>query len=316
MVDVATAGPAVPARQAQTPCEHPVDHRDAADDHRVVLGVLRLHHLHHHLVVHRLRDVPPGFHFVGFAQYQRLWSTDLWLIAVNNIWLFGILSLVVNLVAGFLLAVFMDQNIKQESLFRLDFPLSVRHVADRHPASLGNGSSIRASGCRRAGAQLGLDRFRPGAAGAHQETAIYGLVVAGIWQGSGVTMAIMLAGLRGVDQEVWKAAKIDGIPTWRTYLFIVLPMMRGAVATRLHPAADRHRPRFRPGLRHDPRRPRQLHLHAGHVCHQLHHRAAQCRAGHGGGDHDAGAHRHSADHPGPSSSGGTKAGQGSTHDNQ
>jgi glucose/mannose transport system permease protein len=65
----------------------------------------------------------------------------------------------------------------------------------------------------------------------HQETAIYGLVIAGIWQGSGVTMAIMLAGLRGVDQEVWKAAKIDGIPTWRTYLFIVLPMMRGAVAT-------------------------------------------------------------------------------------
>lgn len=65
----------------------------------------------------------------------------------------------------------------------------------------------------------------------HKETAIYGLVVAGIWQGSGVTMAIMLAGLRGVDQEVWKAARIDGIPTWKTYLFIVLPMMRGAVAT-------------------------------------------------------------------------------------
>jgi glucose/mannose transport system permease protein len=44
-------------------------------------------------------------------------------------------------------------------------------------------------------------------------------------------MAIMLAGLRGVDQEVWKAAKIDGIPTWRTYLFIVIPMMRGALGT-------------------------------------------------------------------------------------
>jgi len=67
----------------------------------------------------------------------------------------------------------------------------------------------------------------------HQETAIYGLVVAGIWQSSGVTMAILLAGLRGIDQEVWKAARIDGIPTWRTHIFIVLPMMRGAVATAL-----------------------------------------------------------------------------------
>ncbi|HET7717200.1 MAG TPA: sugar ABC transporter permease, partial [Bauldia sp.] len=54
---------------------------------------------------------------------------------------------------------------------------------------------------------------------------------AGIWQGAGVTMAIMLAGLRGIDAEIWKAAKVDGIPTWRTYLFIALPMMRGAVAT-------------------------------------------------------------------------------------
>ena len=44
-------------------------------------------------------------------------------------------------------------------------------------------------------------------------------------------MAILLAGLRGIDEEIWKAARVDGIPTWRTYLFIVLPMMRGAFAT-------------------------------------------------------------------------------------
>ena len=31
-------------------------------------------------------------------------------------------------------------------------------------------------------------------------------------------MALMLAGLRGVDEEIWKAAKTDGIPTWRVYL--------------------------------------------------------------------------------------------------
>jgi glucose/mannose transport system permease protein len=44
-------------------------------------------------------------------------------------------------------------------------------------------------------------------------------------------MAILLAGLRGVDAEIWKAARVDGIPQWRTYLFIALPMMRGAIAT-------------------------------------------------------------------------------------
>ena len=171
----------------------------------------------------------PGFNFVGFAQYQRLWSTDLWLVAVNNIWFFGLMSLVVNLVAGFFLAVFMDQNIKQESLFRSIFlypfamslivtGLAWQWILD---PNLGLQEAVR---------NWGWANFQL-APLVHQETAIYGLVIAGIWQGSGVTMAIMLAGLRGVDQEVWKAAKIDGIPTWRTYLFIVLPMMRGAVAT-------------------------------------------------------------------------------------
>ena len=48
---------------------------------------------------------------------------------------------------------------------------------------------------------------------------------------AGLVMAIMLAGLRGVDPEIWKATRIDGIPAWRTYLFIVLPMLKGSFAT-------------------------------------------------------------------------------------
>lgn len=173
----------------------------------------------------------PGFHFVGLMQYQRLWSTQIWLVAVQNIFIFGILSLAVNLVAGFILAVFMDQNIKNESLFRSIFlypfamslvvtGLAWQWVLD---PNLGLQAAVR---------NWGWVNFNF-APLVHQETAIYGLVVAEIWQSSGVTMAILLAGLRGVDQEVWKAARIDGIPTWRTYLFIVLPMMRGAVATAL-----------------------------------------------------------------------------------
>jgi glucose/mannose transport system permease protein len=44
-------------------------------------------------------------------------------------------------------------------------------------------------------------------------------------------MALMLAGLRGIDEEIWKAARVDGIPTWKTYLFIVIPMMRPVLVT-------------------------------------------------------------------------------------
>ena len=31
-------------------------------------------------------------------------------------------------------------------------------------------------------------------------------------------MALMLAGLRGIDDEIWRAARVDGIPKWRTYI--------------------------------------------------------------------------------------------------
>ncbi|MFX5149999.1 ABC transporter permease subunit, partial [Acinetobacter baumannii] len=63
------------------------------------------------------------------------------------------------------------------------------------------------------------------------ETVIYCLVIAGVWQASGLVMAIMLAGLRGVDEEIWKAARVDGLPKWRVYVSIIIPMMGASFAT-------------------------------------------------------------------------------------
>ena len=65
------------------------------------------------------------------------------------------------------------------------------------------------------------------------DIAIFGVLIAGLWQGSGLVMVLMLAGLRGIDQEVWKAARVDGIPAWKTYIFIVIPMMRPVFITTL-----------------------------------------------------------------------------------
>jgi len=63
----------------------------------------------------------PNYDFVGLEQYRRLWSSDRWVVAVNNIWLFGLLSVGCNMVFGYLLAVFMDQRIRQEDLLRSVF---------------------------------------------------------------------------------------------------------------------------------------------------------------------------------------------------
>ncbi|MEQ1901522.1 MAG: sugar ABC transporter permease [Devosia sp.] len=173
----------------------------------------------------------PGWVWYGTRQYEILWNTNNWQIAVSNIWLFGLASLAINLIVGFFLAVFMDQNIRQESLFRSIFlypfamslyvtGLAWQWILD---PNLGLQNALQ---------NLGFTDFRFAPLG-NPNQAMIGLVLGGCWQGAGVTMAILLAGIRSVDQEIWKASKIDGIPTWRTYLFIVIPMMRGAVATTL-----------------------------------------------------------------------------------
>lgn len=66
-----------------------------------------------------------------------------------------------------------------------------------------------------------------------QQIVIYGILIAALWQGTGLIMCLMLAGLRGIDEDIWKAARVDGIPAWRTYLQIVIPMMRPVFITTL-----------------------------------------------------------------------------------
>ena len=169
--------------------------------------------------------------FVGWKNYVRLWSTNRWIVSVQNIWLYGLLSITINLVVGFLLAAFLDQRVRQEDAFRTIFlyPFAMSLVVTglvwqwMLDPNLGVQQTVRNWGWE----------FFSFAPLTDPGTAIYGVIVAGIWQGSGVTMAILLAGLRGIDAEIWKAARVDGVPTWRTYLHVVLPMLGGSVTTAL-----------------------------------------------------------------------------------
>ena len=67
----------------------------------------------------------------------------------------------------------------------------------------------------------------------NSEIVIYGILIAGLWQGTGLVMCLLLAGLRGIDEDIWKASRVDGIPMWKTYLFIIIPMMRPVFITTL-----------------------------------------------------------------------------------
>jgi glucose/mannose transport system permease protein len=58
------------------------------------------------------------------------------------------------------------------------------------------------------------------------DTAIYCVVIAGIWQSAGFVMALFLAGLRGIDDSIIKAAQVDGASLPRIYWRIIMPSLR------------------------------------------------------------------------------------------
>ena len=173
----------------------------------------------------------PSENFVGFAQYDRLFDTTRWNVAIVNLMIYGGLSLIFSFVVGFILATLLDQKIRFENTFRTIFlyPFALSFIV----------TGLVWQWILDPG--LGLPKFLdelglPGgdlALLGNKHTVIYALVIAGLWQGTGLVMVLMLAGLRGIDTEIWKASKIDGIPAWRTYIFIVIPMMRGVFVTTL-----------------------------------------------------------------------------------
>lgn len=171
----------------------------------------------------------PKDDFVGLAQYIRLFETERWTVSAYNAAVFGVLFIVACLVIGFLLAVFLDQRLKGESLLRTIFlyPYAMSFVATGlvwqwmlNP-ELGIQSTVRS---------LGFTGFQFDWI-VDQDKVIYTVVLAAVWQASGLVMAVLLAGLRGVDESLWHAARVDGASRWRYYLEVVLPQLGPAFGT-------------------------------------------------------------------------------------
>ncbi|MFP5392237.1 MAG: carbohydrate ABC transporter permease [Gammaproteobacteria bacterium] len=170
----------------------------------------------------------PSTNFVGLAQYLRLFGNDRWLLSLHNLALYGVLFIGACMLIGFLLAVFVDQNVTGEGVLRSVFlyPYAMSFIATGLVWQwlLTPGSGIEQV-LRALGYSGAFDWI------VDEDRVMYTIVIATVWQASGLVMALMLAGLRGIDREIWKAARLDGIPAWRVYVSVVLPMMKPTLAT-------------------------------------------------------------------------------------
>ena len=165
----------------------------------------------------------PRYDFYGFIQYDRLFESVRWDAAINNLFVFGFLFIVISTILGLILAILLDQKIRTEGVIRTIYlyPMALSLIVTGTAwkwilnPGLGFEAAIRGLGW----VDFSFDWL------VDPEMAIYTVVIAGVWQASGFVMALFLAGLRSIDQEVIKAAQVDGIPTWRIYASIIIPSM-------------------------------------------------------------------------------------------
>lgn len=165
----------------------------------------------------------PSYEFAGLISYEKLWANPRWILAYTNLFIFSVLYISLTLAAGLGLAVLMDQNIRGEAFFRsiLLYPMAISLVVTgtvwRWLFNPGTGveAFVRNLGWESFDFDWIVDKDR----------AIYVIVFTAIWQGSGFIMVLLLAGLRSVDNNVVKAAQIDGASMGMIYRRVIFPMI-------------------------------------------------------------------------------------------
>lgn len=173
------------------------------------------------------RMLPNYSEFVGLEQYVRLFEMDRWWVALKNLGIFSVLYVGGSMLLGMFLAILLDQKIRAEGALRTIYlyPMALSFIVTGTAwkwilnPSLGLEKLMHDLGW----ASFQFDWLVQG------ETAIYCVVMAGIWQSAGFAMALFLAGLRGIDDSIIKAAQIDGATLPRIYWRIILPILRPVV---------------------------------------------------------------------------------------
>jgi glucose/mannose transport system permease protein len=173
------------------------------------------------------RMLPNYDEFVGLDQYQKLFEMDRWWVALKNLGIFSVLYVGGALVLGLTLAILLDQKVRAEGFLRTVYlyPMALSFIVTGTAWKWILNPSM---GIEKLMQDLGWSSFHFDWL-VQSETAIYCVVIAGIWQSAGFAMALFLAGLRGIDDSIIKAAQMDGASLPRIYWRIILPILRPVV---------------------------------------------------------------------------------------
>src|SRR5471032_376447 len=166
----------------------------------------------------------PNYEFAGLVQYYELFGNERWWTSLKNLGIFGFLFIGCSIVIGLFLAILLDQKIRAEGALRAIFlyPMALSFIVT---GTVWQWILNPTLGVQKVLHDWGWVGFNFDWLG-DPNKAIFCVVIAAVWQSTGFVMALCLAGLRGVDGEIFKAAQMDGANLPTIYRKIVIPSMR------------------------------------------------------------------------------------------
>lgn len=171
----------------------------------------------------------PVYDFVGIDNYIALMNDPIWWRDVRHVLIFTLVFVIGALAVGFLLALLMEKGVRFENFFRSVylFPMAISFIATAiiWRTLLDNGSGANTAGINQLFAYIGLDALHSDWHKSDSSWAIAAIALPAGWALSGYIMALFLAGMRGVPDELREAARVDGAGEGRVFWHVVRPML-------------------------------------------------------------------------------------------
>ncbi|WP_099361785.1 carbohydrate ABC transporter permease [Fredinandcohnia onubensis] len=181
-------------------------------------------------------SLKPDFTFVGLENYKTLLESFRFQSDIRNMIFFSLFFIVGVIILGQFLAILLEQNVKGKWLYRniFLFPMAMSFVV--------TGVVWRWIFNPESGVNLFLGKFGYSPGWYTDITIIPGwsifkidfglsvgliaVLIAAIWQMTGFSLAMYLAGLGNVPHELKEAALMDGANKWQVYIKIIIPQLK------------------------------------------------------------------------------------------
>jgi glucose/mannose transport system permease protein len=166
----------------------------------------------------------PDYSWVGLDNWKAIFSDERFFIDLRNLFQYAVVFMGLCIGMGLIMAVLLNQKIKGEAVFRtiFIFPFAVSGIVTgvawkwlMYP-SAGLNMLFNAIGLT----SLGNFKWY-----ADANYGTYSIAIAAAWQMTGYIMALYLAALRGINNELIEAAQIDGCSTMGIYRYVILPLL-------------------------------------------------------------------------------------------